>query len=96
MRATEFSERNDPHGRALRVAPCPPRGPLRLRSGKAGPAAPAGTDCRVLTPVIKFDPLKAREAAFALIDQDADLIYAERFGASDAAKDDSLPRFTTW
>ena len=30
-----------PHGRSLRVTPCPPRGPLRLQSGKAGPAAPA-------------------------------------------------------
>ena len=30
-----------PHGYALRVPPCPPRGPLRLRSGKASPAAPA-------------------------------------------------------
>ena len=31
-----------PHGRSLRVALCPPRGPLRLRPGKAGSAAPAG------------------------------------------------------
>ena len=31
-----------PHGRPLRVAPCPPRGPLRLRPGGAGSAAPAG------------------------------------------------------
>ena len=30
-----------PHGRSLRVASCPPRGPLRLRPGKAGSAAPA-------------------------------------------------------
>jgi len=33
-----------PHGRSLRVAPCPPRGPVRLRAGKAGPAAPAGEE----------------------------------------------------
>jgi hypothetical protein len=31
-----------PHGRSLRVTPCPPMGPLRLRPGKAGSAAPAG------------------------------------------------------
>ena len=30
-----------PHGCSLRVASCPPRGPLRLRSGEANPAAPA-------------------------------------------------------
>jgi hypothetical protein len=33
-----------PHGCSLRVAPCPPRGPLRLRAGGAGPAALAGQD----------------------------------------------------
>ena len=31
-------------GGALRVAPCPPRGPLRLRAGEARPAAPAALD----------------------------------------------------
>ena len=30
-----------PHGRSLRVTPCPPRGPLRLWPGKAGSTAPA-------------------------------------------------------
>ena len=30
-----------PHGRPLRVASCPPRGPLRLRPGEASSAAPA-------------------------------------------------------
>src|SRR4030095_14772424 len=34
-----------------------------------------------------FDPPKAKEAAFAMIDQGADLMYAERFGVSDAAKE---------
>lgn len=34
-----------------------------------------------------FDPPKAKEAAFAMIDQGADLLYAERFGVSDAAKE---------
>ena len=34
-----------------------------------------------------YDPPKAKEAAFAMIDQGADLLYAERFGVSDAAKE---------
>ena len=39
-------QRTGPHGRSLRVASCPPRGPLRLRSGKASPAAPAGLNVK--------------------------------------------------
>ncbi len=34
-----------------------------------------------------FDPPKAKETAFAMIDGGADLLYAERFGVSDAAKE---------
>ena len=34
-----------------------------------------------------YDPPKAKEAAFAMIDRGADLMYAERFGVSDAAKE---------
>ena len=34
-----------------------------------------------------FDPPKAKETAFAMIDGGADLMYAERFGVSDAAKE---------
>ena len=36
-----------PHGCSLRVAPCLPRGPLRLRSGKAGrgPCLQFGMGC---------------------------------------------------
>ncbi|WP_343054975.1 BMP family protein [Azospirillum oleiclasticum] len=34
-----------------------------------------------------FDPPKAKEAAFAMIDRGADVMYAERFGVSDAAKE---------
>ena len=34
-----------------------------------------------------FDPPKAKEAAFAMIDRGADIMYAERFGVSDAAKE---------
>ena len=34
-----------------------------------------------------FDPPKAKEAAFAMLDKGADIMYAERFGVSDAAKE---------
>lgn len=34
-----------------------------------------------------FDPPKAKETAFAMIDGGADLLYAERFGVADAAKE---------
>lgn len=34
-----------------------------------------------------FDPPKAKEAAFAMIDNGADVLYAERFGVSDAARE---------
>ena len=39
-----------------------------------------------------FDPPKAKETAFAQIDAGADLLYAERFGVSDAAKERKNPR----
>ncbi len=34
-----------------------------------------------------FDPPKAKETAFAMIEAGADMLYAERFGVSDAAKE---------
>ena len=34
-----------------------------------------------------FDPPKAKETTLAMIDQGADVLYAERFGVSDAAKE---------
>jgi basic membrane protein A len=34
-----------------------------------------------------FDPPKAKEASFAMLDKGADILYAERFGVSDAAKE---------
>jgi basic membrane lipoprotein Med (substrate-binding protein (PBP1-ABC) superfamily) len=34
-----------------------------------------------------FDPPKAKETAFAMIENGADLLYAERFGVSDAAQE---------
>ena len=51
---------------------------------------------RAVNPNVKFlvtfinswyDPPKAKEAAFAMIDKGADILYAERFGVSDAAKE---------
>jgi basic membrane protein A len=51
---------------------------------------------RAVNPSVKFlvtfinswyDPPKAKEAAFAMIDKGADILYAERFGVSDAAKE---------
>ncbi|CAN5343239.1 BMP family protein [soil metagenome] len=37
-----------------------------------------------------FDPPKAKETAYAQIDAGADVLYAERFGVSDAAKERSI------
>lgn len=37
-----------------------------------------------------FDPPKAKETAFAQIDAGADILYAERFGVSDAAKEKDI------
>lgn len=37
-----------------------------------------------------FDPPKAKETAFAQIDAGADIMYAERFGVSDAAKERNI------
>ena len=34
-----------------------------------------------------FDPPKAKETAFAMIENGADMLYAERFGVSDAAQE---------
>ncbi|MCB1885541.1 MAG: BMP family protein [Geminicoccaceae bacterium] len=34
-----------------------------------------------------YDPPKAKEAAFAMIDSGADVLYAERYGVSDAARE---------
>src|SRR3546814_6762817 len=34
-----------------------------------------------------FDPPKARQAAFDMIDQGVDMLYAERFGVAEAAQE---------
>lgn len=46
-------------------------------------------DVRFLVTFINswYDPPKAKESAFAMIDKGADILYAERFGVSDAAKE---------
>ncbi|MFN3936002.1 MAG: BMP family protein [Gemmobacter sp.] len=46
-------------------------------------------DCRFQVSFIGswFDPPKAKETAFAMIDAGADVMYAERFGVSDAAQE---------
>ena len=54
---------------------------------------------RATNPAVKFlvsfigswyDPPKAKEAAFAMIDRGADVLYAERFGVTDAARERGL------
>ena len=42
-----------------------------------------------------FDPPKAKEAAFAMIDKGVDVLYAERFGVSDAARSAACWRSAT-
>ncbi|WP_422785501.1 BMP family protein [Roseibium algae] len=37
-----------------------------------------------------YDPPKAKESAFAMIEKGADVLYAERFGVSDAAKEKGI------
>jgi basic membrane protein A len=37
-----------------------------------------------------FDPPKAKETAFAMIENGADVLYAERFGVSDAAQEQGI------
>ncbi len=46
-------------------------------------------DCRFQVAFIGswFDPPRAKETAFGMIDNGADVMYAERFGVSDAAKE---------
>jgi basic membrane protein A and related proteins len=59
-----------------------------LQAFKAG-ATSVNPDVRVLVSYIEawWDPVKAKETALAQIEQGADLIYADRFGAHEAARD---------
>jgi basic membrane protein A and related proteins len=73
------------HGRRLRH----PRGQppdARLHGRRALEVNP---DVKFLVSFINswYDPPRAKEAAFAMIDRGADIMYAERFGVSDAAKE---------
>jgi basic membrane lipoprotein Med (substrate-binding protein (PBP1-ABC) superfamily) len=59
----------------------------RLMNAFMAGAREANPDVKFLVTFINswYDPPKAKEAAFAMMDAGADVMYAERFGVSDAA-----------
>lgn len=59
----------------------------RLMNAFMDGAREVNSEVRFLVSFINswYDPPKAKEAAFAMIDAGADVLYAERFGVSDAA-----------
>ena len=61
----------------------------RLMNAFMAGALEVNPDARFLVTFINswYDPPKAKESAFAMIDAGADIMYAERFGVSDAAKE---------
>ena len=61
----------------------------RLMNAFMAGALSVNPDVKFLVTFINswYDPPKAKEAAFAMIDAGADVMYAERFGVSDAAKE---------
>jgi len=61
----------------------------RLMNAFMAGALAVNPDVKFLVSFINswYDPPKAKEAAFAMIDAGADIMYAERFGVSDAAKE---------
>ena len=61
----------------------------RLMNAFMAGALEVNPDAKFLVSFINswYDPPKAKEAAFAMIDAGADIMYAERFGVSDAAKE---------
>jgi len=61
----------------------------RLMNAFMAGALSVNPDARFMVTFINswYDPPKAKEAAFAMIDKGADILYAERFGVSDAAKE---------
>jgi basic membrane protein A and related proteins len=61
----------------------------RLMNAFMAGALSVNPDVKFLVAFINswYDPPKAKEAAFAMIDAGADVMYAERFGVSDAAKE---------
>ena len=64
----------------------------RLMNAFMAGALEVNPDVKFLVSFINswYDPPKAKEAAFAMIDAGADIMYAERFGVSDAAKERSV------
>jgi basic membrane protein A and related proteins len=61
----------------------------RLMNAFMAGALEVNPDAKFLVTFINswYDPPKAKESAFAMIDAGADVMYAERFGVSDAAKE---------
>ena len=61
----------------------------RLMNAFMDGALEANPDVKFLVSFIGswYDPPKAKEAAFAMMDSGADVMYAERYGVSDAAKE---------
>ncbi|GJD51487.1 Purine-binding protein [Methylobacterium crusticola] len=61
----------------------------RLMQAFMAGAKSVNPDVRFLVSFINswYDPPKAKETAFAMIERRADVLYAERFGVSDAAKE---------
>lgn len=64
----------------------------RLMNAFMDGATAVNPDVKFLVTFINswYDPPKAKEAAFAMIDKGADIMYAERFGVSDAAKEKGI------
>jgi basic membrane protein A len=64
----------------------------RLKNAFMEGALSVNPDVKFLVTFINswYDPPKAKESAFAMIDKGADILYAERFGVSDAAKEKGI------
>ncbi|MEP3428030.1 MAG: BMP family protein [Roseibium sp.] len=64
----------------------------RLMNAFIDGATAVNPDVKFLVTFINswYDPPKAKESAFAMIEKGADIMYAERFGVSDAAKEKGI------
>ncbi len=64
----------------------------RLMNAFMAGALSVNPDAKFLVTFINswYDPPKAKESAFAMVDKGADILYAERFGVSDAAKEKGI------
>ena len=67
----------------------------RLVNAFIAGAKKTNPDAQVLVSFINswFDPAAAKEAALAQVDAGADVLYAERFGVIDVAKEKGIPAF---